>query len=256
MWTGERSVVYVKTNPNEPIFEMREVTLGNTNGDSFTILSGLESGDEIVTNGTFTVDAAAQLQGKKSMMNAEGGKTMTGHEGHLGMQPESGETSNPTVDHTKMNERLEVSKKFQGQLKEVFEGYTLLKDALVADNADKAQSSAKEIGESLAKVDMKLLEEEKAHNHWMTLQKEIKASSSAIANASEIAEQRNHFKHLSAHMISSVQLFGIDQTVYTNYCPMADSNKGAYWLSLEKEIRNPYYGEAMLTCGEVKATLQ
>ena len=256
MWTGERSVVYVKTNPNEPIFEMREVALGNTNGDSFTILSGLESGDEIVTNGTFTVDAAAQLQGKKSMMNAEGGKTMTGHEGHLGMQPESGETSDPTVDHTKMNERLEVSKKFQGQLKEVFEGYTLLKDALVADNADKAQSSAKEIGESLSKVDMKLLEDEKAHNHWMTLQKEIKASANAIANASEIAEQRDHFKHLSAHMISSVQLFGIDITVYTNYCPMADSNKGAYWLSLEKEIRNPYYGEAMLTCGEVKATLQ
>ncbi|NNE78494.1 MAG: efflux RND transporter periplasmic adaptor subunit, partial [Pricia sp.] len=256
MWTGERSVVYVKTNPNEPIFEMREVTLGNTNGESFTILSGLESGDEIVTNGTFTVDAAAQLQGKKSMMNAEGGKTMTGHEGHLGMQPESGETPNPTVDHTKMNQRLKVSNKFQGQLKKVFEGYILIKDALVADNAGKAQSSAKEIGESLAKVDMKLLEDEKAHNHWMTLQKEIKASANAVANASEIAEQREHFKHLSAHMISSIQLFGIDQTVYTNYCPMADSNKGAYWLSLEKEIRNPYYGEAMLTCGEVKATLQ
>ena len=256
MWTGERSVVYIKTNPNEPIFEMREVTLGNTNGESFTILSGLESGDEIVTNGTFTVDAAAQLQGKKSMMNAEGGKTMTGHEGHLGMQPESGETSQPTIDHTKMNERLEVSKKFQGQLKKVFERYTLLKDALVADNTGKAQSSAKEIGESLAKVDMKLLEDEKAHNHWMTLQKEIKASVNAIANASEIAKQRNHFKHLSAHMISSVQLFGINQTVYTNYCPMADSNKGAYWISLQKEIRNPYYGEAMLRCGEVKATLQ
>ncbi|MGC1515951.1 MAG: efflux RND transporter periplasmic adaptor subunit, partial [Maribacter sp.] len=95
MWTGERSVVYVKTNPNEPIFEMREVALGNTNGDTYTIISGLENGDQIVTNGTFTVDAAAQLQGKKSMMNTEGGKTMTGHEGHLGMQPESGETSNP-----------------------------------------------------------------------------------------------------------------------------------------------------------------
>ncbi len=103
---------------------------------------------------------------------------------------------------------------------------------------------------------MKLLEDEKAHNHWMTLQKEIKASANAIAYTFEIAEQRDHFKHLSAHMISSIQLFGIDQKVYSNYCPMADSNKGAYWLSLEKEIRNPYYGEAMLTCGEVKATLQ
>ena len=69
MWTGERSLVYIKTNANEPVFEMREVTLGNRNGDMFTVTSGLKNGDEIVTNGTFTVDAAAQLQGKKSMMN-------------------------------------------------------------------------------------------------------------------------------------------------------------------------------------------
>lgn len=65
MWTGERSVVYIKTNPNEAIFEMREVLLGNSTGDSYTILEGLQNGDEVVTNGTFTVDAAAQLQGKK-----------------------------------------------------------------------------------------------------------------------------------------------------------------------------------------------
>jgi len=82
MWTGERSLVYIKTNPNEPIFEMREVTLGNRVGEIFMVASGLKEGDEIVANGTFTVDAAAQLQGKKSMMNKSGGKTMTGHENH------------------------------------------------------------------------------------------------------------------------------------------------------------------------------
>jgi len=86
LWTGKRSVVYVKTNPNEPVFEMREVTLGNKLGENYEVISGLSSGDEIVTNGTFTVDAAAQLQGKKSMMNKEGGKTTTGHEGHTGMK--------------------------------------------------------------------------------------------------------------------------------------------------------------------------
>ena len=81
-------------------------------------------------------------------------------------------------------------------------------------------------------------------------------SANSIENDSDIATQRAHFKHLSAHMISSVQLFGINQKVYSEFCPMADNNKGAYWISLEKEVRNPYYGEAMLTCGEVKATLQ
>ena len=253
MWTGERSVVYVKTNPNEAIFEMREVLLGNANGDSYTILEGLKNGDEVVTNGTFTVDAAAQLQGKKSMMNASGGKTMTGHEGHLGMQEDnSGENTNE-ANHSQMKERIEVSNKFQNQLKQVFNDYILLKDALINDNSNDAQTAAKNIGKNLAKVDMKLLSDNEAHNHWMTIQKELKNSASAIEKNLDIAVQRGHFKHLSAHMISSVRLFGINKTVYSEFCPMADNNKGAYWLSLEKEIRNPYYGEAMLTCGEVKA---
>ncbi|WCO01278.1 efflux RND transporter periplasmic adaptor subunit [Psychroserpens ponticola] len=253
MWTGERSVVYIKTKPNESVFEMREVLLGNANGDSYTILEGLENGDEVVTNGTFTVDAAAQLQGKKSMMNAEGGKTTTGHEGHLGMQGDNAEDKMDETNHSQMNERIEVSNKFQNQLKQVFDDYILLKDALVNDNNNEAQIAAKNIGKNLAKVDMKLLKDEKAHNHWMTIQKELRTSANAIQNSPEIATQRGHFKHLSAHMISSVKLFGINQKVFSEFCPMADNNKGAYWLSIEKEIRNPYYGEAMLTCGEVKA---
>lgn len=256
MWTGERSVVYVKTNPNEAIFEMREVLLGNATGDSYTILEGLKNGDEVVTNGTFTVDAAAQLQGKKSMMNASGGKTMTGHEGHLGMQEDSSEENVDKTNHSQMKERIAVSNKFQNQLKQVFDDYILLKDALVNDDAKGTKQAGKQIDQSLKKVDMKLLSDEEAHNHWMTIQKELKTSANAIENSSDIATQRGHFKHLSAHMISSVQLFGVNENVYIQFCPMADNNKGAYWISLEKEVRNPYYGEAMKTCGEVKATLQ
>ncbi len=69
LWTGKRSLVYVKPDPDQSIFEMREVLLGNQIGAKYIIFEGLKSGEEIVTNGTFTVDAAAQLQGKKSMMN-------------------------------------------------------------------------------------------------------------------------------------------------------------------------------------------
>lgn len=82
LWTGKRSVVYVKTDPKKSAFEMREVQLGTQSGEFYSILSGLESGEEIVTNGTFTIDAAAQLQGKKSMMNRESTKKVTGHENH------------------------------------------------------------------------------------------------------------------------------------------------------------------------------
>ncbi len=70
LWTGKRSVVYVKVpNTDVPSFEMREVTLGNRLGENYQITAGLEAGEEIVSHGAFAVDASAQLSGKKSMMS-------------------------------------------------------------------------------------------------------------------------------------------------------------------------------------------
>ena len=70
LWTGKRSVVYVKQpSTNEVLFKMREVELGVVLGNSYVVLDGLKEGEEIVTEGTFNVDAASQLEGKASMMN-------------------------------------------------------------------------------------------------------------------------------------------------------------------------------------------
>lgn len=253
LWTGERSVVYLKTNPNEPVFEMREITLGNMVGDNYEVLDGLNNGDEIVTNGTFTLDAAAQLQGKKSMMNKEGGKVMTGHEVHLGMEATN---TNNNIDHSKMNERIEVSEKFQNQLKRVFENYVILKDAFVKDNSTEVNKAAKAITNSLSKIDMKLLSDKNSHNHWMKLNSEIKSSANSIGLETEIEKQRNHFKHLSSHLKRAIEIFGINQKVFNLFCPMADDNKGAYWLSNEDKVLNPYFGKAMIACGEVKQVLE
>ncbi|NNK26824.1 MAG: DUF3347 domain-containing protein [Flavobacteriaceae bacterium] len=253
LWTGERSVVYLKTNPDQPVFEMREIKLGNQIGSEYEVLEGLFVGNEIVTNGTFTVDAAAQLQGKKSMMNKDGGTVMTGHEGHLGMDNNS--TTNES-DHNNMNERLEVAEKFQEQLKSVYNNYISLKDALVKKDSKNASVSATTLLINLNKVDMKLLSDNKAHNHWMSLEGDIKSSVTSISEASDIKTQRDHFKHLSSHLINAVQLFGVNEKVYVEFCPMADNNKGAYWLSEEEKVINPYFGDAMLTCGEVKQVIE
>ncbi len=82
LWTGKRSVVYVKIDKNKPVFEMREISLGSEFDEFYKVLSGLNNGEEIVVNGTFTVDAAAQLLGKKSMMNKRAMKMTEGHQGH------------------------------------------------------------------------------------------------------------------------------------------------------------------------------
>lgn len=71
LWTGKRSVVYVKTPGNEPVFTMREIGLGPLLGNNFVVTEGLNEGEELVTEGVFSVDAAAQLEGKPSMMNGE-----------------------------------------------------------------------------------------------------------------------------------------------------------------------------------------
>jgi Cu(I)/Ag(I) efflux system membrane fusion protein len=76
LWTGKRSIVYVKQpGTDEPVFTLREIGLGPMLGDSYVVTDGLTEGEEIVTSGTFSVDAAAQLEGKPSMMNPVGGET-------------------------------------------------------------------------------------------------------------------------------------------------------------------------------------
>jgi Cu(I)/Ag(I) efflux system membrane fusion protein len=70
LWTGERSIVYVKqTDSDEPMFKIREIGLGPMLGNSYVVTDGLTEGEEIVTQGAFSVDAEAQLEGKPSMMN-------------------------------------------------------------------------------------------------------------------------------------------------------------------------------------------
>ena len=70
LWTGKRSIVYVKLpNVDETAFKIREIELGPMLGNSYVVMDGLTDGEEIVTQGAFSVDAAAQLEGKPSMMD-------------------------------------------------------------------------------------------------------------------------------------------------------------------------------------------
>lgn len=102
LWTGKRSLVYVKQKGSEdPVFKMREIGLGPLVGESYVVTDGLSEGEEIVTSGTFSVDAAAQLEGKPSMMNQVGEVVSAGHE--------NGGVQNMT-DHSDMkHEEFEVA---------------------------------------------------------------------------------------------------------------------------------------------------
>ena len=138
----------------------------------------------------------------------------------------------------------------------VFNNYIKLKDALVKDDSNGVTKEAKKTLSSLTKVDMKLLKDEKAHTVWMALEKEIKSSVSSISEIVDIKAQRSHFKPLSVNLISAIETFGINEKVYSQFCPMADNDNGAYWLSREEKVLNPYFGDAMLKCGSVKQVIE
>lgn len=229
LWTGKRAVVYVKKQDTEkPVFEFREIDLGPEAGDYYLVNSGLAEGEEIVTNGTFKVDAAAQLQGKASMMNPE------------------------VKEDEPVIMKMVLPTDFQEEFKAVLNDYFEVKDALVDSSPSEV---AKQAEKTLAQV-KKTSTEGLGKMTKSHLQK-ISEMLGAMAQTQDLEKQRTHFVMLSENMIAiASNLKNLDQKVYLQHCPMADNSYGANWLSKEEDIRNPYFGEAMLDCGEVKSILK
>ena len=197
----------------------------------------MELGEEVVTYGSFTIDAAAQLNNQTSMMNRNVSIEGVDHSEHL-------------PDYTQS-----TSKIFKDQLFSLATSYLDLKDALVLTSQDKASKAANEVQSALSNVEMSLLQRD-AHDYWMKQASAIKSHSEAIASSEDVEKQRSQFDFLSQALINSVKVFGIgSKTLYVQHCPMANDNEGADWLSNEEKIQNPYFGDKMMTCGLVQATI-
>ncbi|MEQ9261904.1 MAG: efflux RND transporter periplasmic adaptor subunit [Owenweeksia sp.] len=251
MWTGERSVVYIKTPSGKGThFMMREVVLGPELGDGFIVKEGLVAGEEIAVHGTFSIDAAAQLAGKPSMMNPEGGPAMTGHN-HGGETPTTTSPGKP-----RRVQSFAIDQKAKEALQPLYTAYLDLKNALVADQLATAQKSASQLETAIGQVDMSLFKGD-AHNAWMEYSRALKKALEHLPHFKSIEEVRTAFQQVSDEMIALTKAFNpLGKPLYVQHCPMADSNKGADWLSIKAEIKNPYFGETMLTCGEITDTIK
>ncbi|MEQ9288244.1 MAG: efflux RND transporter periplasmic adaptor subunit [Cyclobacteriaceae bacterium] len=252
MWTGTRSVVYIKSSSGKGVsFVMREVTLGPSLGEEYVVLNGLEEGEEIAVNGTFNIDAAAQLAGKPSMMNPEGGAAMTGHNhGGMDMPKTTSETTGPAPIS------VEVGEKAKPALDKIYKAYFAFKDALVTDDTGLAKETGTSLQLAIKNTDMSLFSGQ-AHNVWMKYSTNMLAALEHIAHFQSLDEIRPAFQKTSTEMLALGKSFGPGTyTIYVQHCPMANTNKGADWLSLDKEIKNPYFGAAMLGCGEITSTLK
>lgn len=178
-----------------------------------------------------------------------------GHEDHAAKDTTS-HASGSTAAADASKPQFQVDVNFQNQLASVFSSYVELKDALVASDASKVNDEAKQTDEALAKVDMKLVSGA-AHNDWMNHLTPIQHSLKEIQTSTDIEAQRKAFSNLSDNLYKSVKAFGLGgKEAFYDFCPMAFNNEGAYWLSDQTEIKNPYFGDKMLTCGSVKEKLK
>ncbi len=139
-------------------------------------------------------------------------------------------------DDKKMNQNMVMFK--DAKLGEAYGHYLHLKDALVASKTDGAKNAATELQTALKGVSGSAASIELA---------------AKITNLSDLDGQRKIFGALSNEMTTLVKGGKLSMgMLYLEYCPMANNNTGAYWLSNEKEIKNPYFGDKMLKCGSVK----
>ena len=254
LWTGKRSVVWVKDPESDlPAFEYREVRLGADAGDSYVVLDGLSVGEEIVAHGVFTVDAAAQLQGKTSMMNA-----VQQHERDEGISAGSGraEPSARPGETAPIESGAAVPSAFRSQLMDVFDRYSTITRALVASDPAAVIPAARATEQALDAVSASSLAGV-LRTQWAEMLQGMRKSLEAMRATRDLEKQRGYYSGLSNTLHQALEHFGVsEKTVYWQYCPMAFDDRGAYWLSAVKEIRNPYFGDEMLKCGVVKEVMK
>jgi len=169
---------------------------------------------------------------------------------------ETKQPATPVVANETYTPPAGVDLNVSATLAPVTSGYLALKNALAADNGKDAAKAGDALVKALDGVDTSgMTELQKVR--YNSLIGELREHARHIAdNGDKIDHQRMHFNMLSDATYELAKTFGGGRKLYLAYCPMARDGQGANWLSEFAEIRNPYFGDQMLECGEVKEELK
>jgi hypothetical protein len=146
--------------------------------------------------------------------------------------------------------------KSNGSIKEILSTYLKMKNDFADDNTTEAASEGKELVTSIVLFDKTALTPDQKQV-FEAVEDDAKENAEHIGeNGGNITHQREHFALLSNDIYDLAKAFGAEQVLYRFYCPMVDNGKGAYWISETKEIKNPYFGKKMPTCGSIKEEIK
>jgi membrane fusion protein, copper/silver efflux system len=243
--TGRRALVYVQIpGRDRPTFEPREVTLGTRSGAHWEVASGLGEGELVVVNGAFKIDSELQIRGRGGMM--AGPAPTRDHEGLT--SPRGGM---PGVGTDRGSVPIHLSAAAGARVEAVVDAYLDVTEALARDDGAAARTAAVALRSALVAAELPGLGES-AGRAWNHLRTQLSGHATAMANTADLDALRRELVPLSELVERSAAMFHADVgPLFRAVCPMVDGAEGS-WLSRAEEVRNPYYGEEMLECGEVE----
>jgi Cu(I)/Ag(I) efflux system membrane fusion protein len=245
--TGKRAVVYVAAADAPGRYEGREILLGPRAGDFYVVRDGLTEGEQVVSQGSLSVDSAVQILGRRSMMHPPDKAS--------GAQTGPSSSAAPALA-TGPAPPAELSEPARGALQRLYDSYFTLQKALSRDDLKAAQEAARQLLAAVQAMSAAALPAG-PDAEWISARPNLDSTASAVAGADQLPAARAAFEGLSNAMITLARRLGPARRpqVLVYHCPMAFDNRGASWLQDAAGVENPYFGSAMFTCGLLKETI-
>lgn len=250
LFTGERAIVYVEVGDNEngTVYEGKEIVLGPRMGDSYVVKSGLEEGERVVVHGAFRIDSELQIRAKPSMMSPNG-ENAGGAHAHHGAMPQKG-AEKKTGSRLQPVKSSNLSHQFRKSIDDLYASYLDLGNALASDDQNEAAKAFDLLSE---KISLVKAGDGEPYSVWEKARSALSGVLEHKDHYKNIEEKRDAFAKISEQVITLREVYGsMSDEHYLAFCPMAFNDKGAHWLQDKKQIVNPYFGESMLRCGEIK----
>lgn len=174
--------------------------------------------------------------------------------------PEVTETTVETPITTVADSAVKISTKTSAvsslDINSIVSEYLKLKNALANDSSKEAATAGKKLSAILNETNLSAFspdEKNKYRTVFAAMDSNVKHISE---NADKLDHQRKYFALVSKDMTELIKTFGSNKKLYVDYCPMYHGGKSGYWISEIKEIKNPYFGSEMISCGGVVETLK
>jgi len=239
--SGEHNTVFIANSDGS--FAPREVRLGvRSQGNFYQVLDGLAGGEQVVTSGQFMLDSESQLRDaiQKMLKSPDADAAATA--------PVT-KTDSATTDHAHataaigMDDMSMLTTESRALLKNLALATITGGEVLAADDLTGYQKQFPTMRQALAAF---LASDTHAANGPLGKFKE------GLADPADLKASRRDFAYFSTAVTDLVRENHINHTegLHVFQCPMAPGIGTGRWLQRSAELKNPFYGSAMLECGD------